>query len=142
MQLTWYSIVALAIVSIVAQARGAIYAESGDAGETLVTSQGTGGLSPLDQIAGNLVASNADIFSINIHVPAAFSATTVGGASFDTALFLFDSAGNGVLFSDDSSNTIRSTLPAGSLPGPAGLYYLAISSWDYDPNSTSGEIFL
>ena len=67
-----------------------------------------------------------------------FSATTVGGAGFDTQLFLFDDDGAGVargkVANDDSSGTFQSTLPTaptpltngGTLSYPPGVYYLAI----------------
>ena len=74
-----------------------------------------------------------------------FSAATVapGSATFDTQLFLFDSAGNGVYANDDSAGPgNRSLLPVGGLsPAGGGTYYLAISAWDRDPVSGGGEIF-
>ncbi|MEP0877549.1 DVUA0089 family protein [Funiculus sociatus GB2-M2] len=63
-----------------------------------------------------------------------FFATTVGGANFDTQLFLFDEDGILVAQNDDSSGTFQSTLPASTLE--SGTYFLAISSFNNDPVGT------
>jgi hypothetical protein len=42
------------------------------------------------------------MYAIYIEDPATFSATTVGGATFDTQLWLFDANGKGVVANDDS----------------------------------------
>jgi hypothetical protein len=78
-----------------------------------------------------------------------FSATTVGGAQFDTQLFLFDRQGIGVYANDDvgsdggSTYIVQSTLPAGHALTPQyrGKYYLAISAYNNDPVSAGGRIF-
>ncbi len=82
---------------------------------------------------------DADMFKINICEPANFSATLVGGASFDTQLFLFDANGMGVAFNDDSTglqSTLTSTFTA-SLP--AGDFYLAVSPYSKDAVDSNGD---
>ncbi len=64
----------------------------------------------------------------------------LGGSFVDSQLFLFNSAGVGVRANDDAIG-LRSRLPVGSVAGPAGLYYLAISDYDNDPVSATGAIF-
>jgi hypothetical protein len=115
--------------------------EAGDAGELPSTAQVSTGL--LDFIAGAVSpVGDADMYLIHIANPAAFRATTVGtgGTLTDTQLFLFDSAGRGVLMNDDASSvTMRSTLPG--FAGLAGNYYLAVTGYDRDPVSPGGQIF-
>ena len=98
---------------------------------------------------------DADLYLIFISDPAAFSATTVGGADFDTQLFLFSADGTGIYSNDDTSETpgpgpgkgnndvLQSTLPAGHILGPteAGCYLLGISGFNQDPDDGSGPIF-
>jgi hypothetical protein len=80
-----------------------------------------------------------------------FSATTLGtGTTFDTQLFLFDSAGRGVYANDDTDNppTAQSDLPpgtaegsdTGSSPDAPGVYFLAISAFDSDPVDSNGNL--
>ncbi len=122
----------------------ATYVEVPDAGELPGTAQTTMGVGALDAIVGMTTdpSDYADMYQIFISNPAAFSASTGNGsATFDTQLFLFDLAGLGVLANDDFGSLVRSKLPVGSFVGVAGLYYLAISGYDYDPFSVDGEIF-
>lgn len=111
------------------------YSESGDAGQTPGTAQGTGATSgqPLSTISGQLFSFNdADLFLININSPGTFSASTVNGLTLvDTQLFLFTLNGTALYANDDASGlTLQSTLPAGSALGPqvTGTYILAVAS--------------
>jgi hypothetical protein len=106
--------------------------EIGDAGDLPETSQSTpsGALSVIDGVLG---ADDVDMYAIYLPNPAAFSATTVGGASFDTQLWLFGADGKGIAFNEDSSGGLQSTIDnsSGCLTGrPAGVYYLAISRFN------------
>src|SRR5690242_15280868 len=86
--------------------------------------------------------SDVDMYAITMAVSGTFAATTAGqpGTLSDTQLFLFTFPGLGVIGNDDASSTSkRSTLPA--VPLAAGLYFLAISSFDVDPVSPTGLIF-
>jgi len=106
--------------------------ENGDAGDLPSTAQVCPGSGAMTRIDGFLDDSDADMFEINICSPASFGATTVGGALWDTQLFLFKADGTGVAFNDDSVG-VQSTLTSlftSSLP--AGRYYLAISGYDRD----------
>ena len=122
--------------------QAAIWAEVGDAGQLPGTAQITLGANPLTAITGTISAGDADMYLIYIPVAGAFSATTVGGAAFDTQLFLFTAAGMGVATNDDNGSGLLSTLPAGgSFLVSAGNYYLAISGFNNDPTSVGGLIF-
>ncbi len=128
------------------QALAARFTETGDAGETMSTAQPVilPDSLPLDSIFGTL-NGDADLFQISLTGGQSFSATTVGGADFDTQLFLFDSAGKGIYANDNASSTPgfnQSTLPTGGFsPTESGIYYLGISGFDYDPVSVGGKIF-
>ena len=127
------------------------WTETGDAGALPDTAQFTlgAGAGPLTSISGTLSATDLtqeDMFVIQVTDPLAFSATTVGmvGTLEDMQLFLFDAVGRGVYANDDAGPfTGRSTLPTDRPPGPLtpGLYFLAISGFDRDPESSAGLIF-
>ena len=71
--------------------------------------------------------------------PPPASATTL-----DTQLFLFDANGLGVYSNDDAPCGVRSSrLPSNHRFSPTGPgeYYLALSSFNNDPQSDAGEIF-
>jgi hypothetical protein len=131
-----------AAVAFAAPAGATPWTESGDAGELVGTAQVTIGVGDLTSIDGDIAATSADLYLLHIYDPTAFSATTVGGATFDTQLFLFDSAGVGVYANDDSSG-FQSTLPAGNVNGPTavGDYLLGITGFNYDPVNVGGLIF-
>lgn len=114
--------------------------ENNDAGQSLSKAQVIpSGSASLGSIDGKLSSGkDVDLFKITL-TGGAFSASTVGGAEFDSQLFLFDETGIGVLANDQASNTAQSTLSADSLD--PGTYYLAISSFNNDPISKGGLIF-
>ncbi|MET0614520.1 MAG: PxKF domain-containing protein [Thermoleophilaceae bacterium] len=126
-----------------ALAPGALAAdEVGDAGDLRVTANDMGD-SAVTEISGTLLdASDADLYRICLSDGASFSATTVGTTALDTQLFLFDADGYGVYANDDWV-TRGSNLPANHRfsPRTGGEYYLAISQYNRDPQSSQGEIF-
>ena len=120
--------------------------EIGDAGQLLSNAQVIPG--GTDFITGTISSNNdVDLFQITLG-GGTFSATTVGGAAFDTQLFLFDENGLLVAQNDDSDSslTLQSTLSVSPTSGSTipvtttgttslnpGTYFLAISSYDNDP---------
>jgi hypothetical protein len=86
------------------------------------------------------------MYRVRICDPAAFGATTQGGATWDTQLFLFRADGMGVSFNDDASEVPivrQSTLTSAFTSGlPAGEFYLAVSGYDLDPTGAGQEIWL
>jgi hypothetical protein len=131
-------IVTFGMLAFAGNANATPYVEVGDAGDLPGTAQVVSGAVTLDSISGFLDFNDADMFAINL-TGAAFSASTLGGATWDTQLYLFDSTGAGVVGNDDSGGGFQSYI-AGT-PSP-GLYYLAISSWNYDPQSAAGAMWL
>lgn len=120
-----------------------------DAGDLPETAQVPVGAGALNSISGTLSGvSDVDMFQVCLPGGGTFSAATVapGSATFDTQLFLFDSAGIGVYMNDDefpSGAPFHSLLPAGHALTPAddGVYYLAVSAFNADPVSAGGAIF-
>lgn len=113
------------------------WTEQGDAGDTPETAQSTGS-GTLTAIQGNLGTNDVDMYAIHITDPSSFSASTVGGATWDTQLFLFDSNGKGVVAEDDTGG-LQSTIDNtnGCIQAP-GLYYLAITRFNKYPLGCEG----
>lgn len=83
------------------------WAEVLDAGDLSFNSQLVTTSGPLNTITGNLSPNSGDgidLYQISITDPLNFGASTVGGATWDTELYLFDSSGHGVAANDDSGN--------------------------------------
>jgi hypothetical protein len=133
--------VCLAVLSLIMAAGSApaqTWNEDCDAGQTLRTAQKPEGCGPLTRIGGVLKDKNdVDLYKICISDPKKFFATTIGGAWFDTQLFLFDSCGNGVIGNDDTWG-LQSYI--GNVCGlTAGCYYLGITAFDQDPRDVCGN---
>ncbi len=135
------------------------FVEADDAGEALdgAISIAADLVQPLASISGSL-SGDADLFQIFISGDQPFSATTLSAETLlgipidnalgipttlleDPQLFLFDAAGNGVYGNDDLFGSAQATLPSRAGLLTPGIYYLAISGFDYDPISAAGEIF-
>jgi hypothetical protein len=102
--------------------------ERGEAGAMPDSAQVCAGMGNLTRIVGSLGTGDTDMYRISVCDPANFTATTVGGAYFDTALYLFDTLGNGVSFNDDEpGDTMQSLLTPVMVPGE-GVYYLAVTA--------------
>ncbi len=103
----------------------------GDAGDLPETAQSTGS-GPITKIRGTIGGANdVDVYAIYISDPDAFSATTIGGTSLDTALWLFDENGKGVVHNDDNPDAttgLQSRIDnrTNCITQP-GRYYLAVS---------------
>jgi hypothetical protein len=129
---------ALVLLFGAGQAMAFTWGEVGDAGDLPGSAQTPTGAGALTSIAGAVASGDADMYLIHIFDLASFGATTVGGASFDTQLWLFDTAGNGVTFNDDSAASLRSTL-TNAFVSSTGNYYLALSGFDYDALDSGGN---
>ena len=103
----------------------------GDAGDLPETAQSTGS-DPITKIRGTIGGANdVDVYAIYISDPDAFSATTIGGTTLDTALWLFDEDGKGVVHNDDNPDAttgLQSRIDnrTNCITQP-GRYYLAVS---------------
>jgi hypothetical protein len=114
-------------------------------GDTLATAMVPQGSGALTSVSDTLDLNGpAHMYKIQICQPASFQATTVGGTSLDTQLFLFDANGRAVAANDQSADTNQSTITSQYTASlPVGDYYIAISEWDQDPVDASGaELWL
>jgi hypothetical protein len=65
---------------------------------------------PITKIRGTIGGANdVDVYAIYISDPSTFSATTIGGTTLDTALWLFDEDGKGVVYNDDNPDATTGT---------------------------------
>ena len=91
---------------------GTVWFEEGDAGQSVDDHQDVTSGS-LTAISGTLSSdTDIDVYAIFINAPANFTASTVGGASFDTMRSLFDINGLGIRSNNDASGTSQSLLDA------------------------------
>jgi hypothetical protein len=119
------------------------WTETGDAGDLPASAQLATGSGGLFSISGSINgASDIDMYQVEICDFANFSATTVGGTTLDTQLFIFSAAGLGVVSNDDDPGGagLQSTIPVGHIPS-GGAYYIAVSLYNRDPISSGGLIF-
>ncbi len=126
-------------------ALGQAWTETGDAGELPGSggAQMTAGSGPLFSISGSLdVGGDVDMYQLEICDIASFSASTVGGTTLDTQLFLFDASGLGIASNDDTpgGGALQSTI-SNLYVTATGTYFLAITRYNRDPVSSGGLIF-
>jgi Bacterial Ig-like domain (group 3) len=137
---------ACAVIAVLALALapGAFAAsEVGDAGELRSTANDMGA-GPMAIQGSFSDSSDADVYRLCLSDGASFSASTLGATTVDTQLFLFDSQGYGVYANDDSAGSRGSLLPAHHRfsPRAGGEFFLGISVFNRDPQSSLGDIFL
>ena len=136
----------MTLITFFQMAEAFTWTEVEEAGDLPGTAQLITQNEALEFITGSLSSpTDVDMYAIFITGGGNFSATTVGWtADVDTQLTLFDSSGIGIYSNDDfATDNPQSTLPAFNplTPTTPGIYYLAISDWDYDPLSDGGYIF-
>lgn len=117
--------------------------EVDDTGDLPASAQEVGPAGPLDSVDGSIDGfGDRDMFKICLNGGGDFSASTRDNTGWDTQLFLLNSDGKAV-YSNDDSVAPWSTLPAGHplTPVDPGVYYLAISAFNSDPNGDAGALF-
>ena len=108
------------------------------AGQSWSTSETPLGAGPLTSIQGTIAAGrSADIYLVRIDDPSTFRVSSVGGAGFDTQLWMFGVDGRGIAFRDDDSGSVQSTL-SGHF-AVAGTVLIAVSEYDNDALDHSGN---
>jgi Bacterial pre-peptidase C-terminal domain len=117
--------------------------EAGDAGDLPATALDLSAQGVVQIDGAFATATDVDVYKLCLSGGGTFSASTVGGTTADTQLFLFNSSGLGVYGNDDEGALRQSTLPAGHAltPHGAGEYYLAVTPFNLDPFSPGGAIF-
>jgi Bacterial Ig-like domain (group 3) len=137
---------ACAVIAVLALALapGAFAAsELGDAGELRETANDMGA-GPVTEIQGSFTdAADVDLYRVCLSDGESFSASTIGATTLDTQIFLLDSQGYGIYANDDSSGSRGSLLPARHRfsPRAGGEFFLGLSAFNRDPQSSQGEIF-
>jgi len=118
----------------------------GDAGDLPDTAQvvsrpeATPCQTAVTRISGNRNdGADADMYIICITEPGSFSATTVGGAGFDTQLFLFKCDGTGVVHNDDCGSVQSCIDNSTGCITEQGIYLLAITGYNQDPVDSNGN---
>jgi hypothetical protein len=123
------------------------WVEQGDAGNLPATAQIPTDTPSLVSISGTIDPGDVDMYLITVQNPATFMANTCGaGATWDTQLFLFTTAGIGVTMDDDTCDPgLQSQIGAFDTcmyaTGP-GDYYLAISRYNVDPRDAGNVTIL
>ncbi len=104
--------------------------EQGDAPEHWASAQACVGQGVQARIDGTLGVSDTDLYLIDICARDLFSASTIGGAEFDTQLYLFALDGTGLAYNDDAPGlgVLQSRLTPLHVPD-SGQYYLAINTY-------------
>jgi MYXO-CTERM domain-containing protein len=134
---------AAVVLAAAGVASAQVWNESGDAGQDGVgAAQATVGSGALSSIVGT-VGLDVDLYQIRITDIAGFTASTVGGAAFDTQLFLFAADGTGITENDDENDTfsLQSRINSDGLIGTGaapGIFYLAITSFNNQPLDGDG----
>ncbi|MBZ0150525.1 MAG: hypothetical protein K8J09_03265 [Planctomycetes bacterium] len=109
------------------------------AGQTWSTSETPLGSGPLTRIQGTIDAGRAaDIYLVRVDDLATFQVSTVGGANFDTQLWMFGADGIGLGHRDDDVGSGLSTLTGYGPYGP-GTVLIAVSEYDNDPLDQNGD---
>lgn len=136
-----FSLIAtIAVLSVPALA-GPDWIEDGDAGRSIDDAQNTTSVGLLNTIAGTLGGiDHEDVYKLivlgadDIASPVSFGFTQGPGPAFNPALWLFDSAGYGVLGNDDDpilggpgSRLIAPSTDGVTLMLPPGEYFLAVT---------------
>jgi|GEM_PF-1434960 len=136
---------ALLALALSLTAHAQLFTEIGDAGATLASANSLPAFGRVDAIAGRLSSANdADIYRIYVNDPSGFSATTVGGTSLDTSLFLLNWNGSPAYLNDDDPGglSLQSTLSAWNFTTPlsVGYYYLGVATSGFEPENINGQL--
>ena len=144
-RLTRLAVTALAIAVSLGLAPSAFaVSEAGDAGDMPSTAQDLGSGAHSSIFGSFSDGADVDVYRVCLSSGASFSASTAGTTTLDTQLFLLDADGFGVYSNDDAGLGVHgSRLPANHRfsPSAPGEYFIALSSYNHDPQSESGEIF-
>ena len=118
--------------------------ETGDAGDLVSTAQTTLGTGPLTAINGNLASpTDVDLYCIKLTAVPPAGAPLVSlqcVAIQGPNVWLFDAAGNGV-FSNSTCSGGNKRILAPSVSLPVGTYYVGVSYFGLDPQSSGGAMW-
>lgn len=116
-----------------------VWTES-SAGQLPETAETTIGTGLLTTINGSVdPGEDADLYYVRIEDAAAFTCTSVGGATWDTQLWMFDINGNGISFRDDDAGTLQSTLTGQFLAGQQ-IVIVGVSRYNSDAQDAGAAL--
>ena len=95
----------------------------------------------LDDGRGGFGPNLVDMFRFSVGQAGTYFFDTFGTDIPDPALFLFDSAGNGLYWNNDASVTPSSTQSSFATTLGLGDYYIAVAFYGLDPDDGGGSIF-
>lgn len=111
-----------------------------DAGQLPRTAETTVGDGPLQRISGSLSSSgDVDLFLIRVDDPATFECSTLGGANWDTQLWIFRRDGRGIAHRDDTSQFVTQAAVTGLFLAGPGHVLIGVSSYDTDPLNAANQ---
>ncbi|MFO0857790.1 MAG: DVUA0089 family protein [Phycisphaerales bacterium] len=113
--------------------------DAGDLPETAAVANSQTGA--LTAIRGAIGTNDVDMYLIDICDATQFSASTVGGTTIDTQLFLFNPDGTGVAVNDDvvGGTALQSTI-TNAFVTQNGQYLLAVTGYNRDPVDAAGGL--
>ncbi len=137
MKKTLFLSLIMTLMLVASSAFAAIYYESGDVGQLLPSAQTLPG--GTTEVRGYVSGNDADLYRFywgggNFYI------NSVGYDDYDSQLFLFNSAGQGVQGNDDGI-AIAGPAYLQLTDLPAGVYYVGVSMFDNDPYSEQGLMF-
>lgn len=111
-----------------------------NAGELTTTAEATVGTGPLTTITGSLsTTESADLYLIRIDDPVGFTCSSVGGATFDSQMWMVSLDGYGISARDDNPVAMRQSTLTGQFVTAPGRYLVGISRYDNDPLNQNGD---
>lgn len=128
-----------ALIAVHSLGTAQVWNEVGDAGDLLPTSQTTLGEDALTTIIGS-VASDSDMYQINIVNSGAFSITVASG--WDSTLYLFDNTGRGVVADGDGAGAFQPRINFNNVTPVTGLMHVIIGNGSVDePWAVQGHMW-
>ncbi|MCB9879337.1 MAG: hypothetical protein H6835_17215 [Planctomycetes bacterium] len=111
-----------------------------DAGQLWTDAQVTVGTGALATIAGSIdPGEDADLFVVRVDDPATFTCSSVGGATWDSQLWIFDMQGRGISFRDDQGGGVYQSTLTGQFVTAPGHVIIGVSRFDSDPLDDSAQ---
>ena len=134
---------AASLLTTQSASHAAIFAENGDAGQTLVTAANAGSATGFIGTIG--AAQDADLYVFTIANAGTYRFSDINttvdataGGALDTAIFLFSSTGVPLVTNDDANGTTVNSSFTTTLA--AGTYYFGISLSGNEPVNSSNQL--
>lgn len=144
-RLTLFAAAFAAVLAIVPRAKAQVWTETGDAGQLVASAQSTLGTGPLTGINGILASpTDVDLYCVRLTgvPPAGLPLVQLGCAVTNGPnVWLFDSNGKGVFTNMTCQGGEKAILAPSTSLAP-GIYYVAVSFSEVDPQAAAGPIWV